>query len=137
MLVLKKNNSNECILYSDMTFKEGRMNKAVYLFIYLFIGRPRITTRADDKFLRLQFLRNPFMTVPEVKLHHPHILGHVSKATLWHRLRVELKLPLRKAAKKPLLTARMRRQRIEWCKKYKNWTKEQWSKVIYILFITR
>ena len=37
-------------------------------------GRPRITKKKDDKFLRLPMLRNPFMTVSASKILHLDIL---------------------------------------------------------------
>ena len=49
-------------------------------------GRPRITKKKDDKFLRLPMLRNPFMTVSGSKILHLDIFGKASAHTLWRHL---------------------------------------------------
>ena len=49
-------------------------------------GRPRITKKKDDKFLRLPMLRNPFMTVSASKILHLDFFGKASAHTLWRHL---------------------------------------------------
>ena len=40
-------------------------------------------------------------------------------------------MPARRAAKKPLLTKAMKKKRLDFCRKYKDWTSEQWQKVMF------
>ena len=83
-------------------------------------GRKRVTSRKTDKFLKLVFIRQPFMTVTEVKLLHPDVFRYASIRTLRRRLQKDLGLPCRRAARKPLITEKMRKKRLEFCKRYKN-----------------
>ena len=48
---------------------------------------------------------------------HPELLENVAVRTIQHRLQKGLGLPSRKAAKKPLLTEQMKKQRIAFAKK--------------------
>lgn len=40
-------------------------------------------------------------------------------------------MPARRASKKPLLTEAMKEKQLDFCKKYKDWTSEQWQKVMF------
>jgi hypothetical protein len=40
-------------------------------------------------------------------------------------------MPCRKAAQKPLITDKMRKKRLQYARKYKGWTKEQWGQVMF------
>ena len=62
---------------------------------------------------------------------HPELLENVAVRTIQHRLQKGLGLPSRKAAKKPLLTERMKKQRIAFAKKYIHWTPAQWKRVMF------
>jgi hypothetical protein len=62
-------------------------------------------------------------TVPE--------LSDMADHTVQHALQKELKMPSRVAAMKPLLTQKMRKKRLAFCKKYKNWTSADWETVMY------
>ena len=96
-------------------------------------GRPRKTSKMTDAMLKREVMVSPTVTAGELKAMHPHVLGGggggggVSPRTNQHRLQKDLKLPCRKAAKKPLITARMRQQRLDFCRKYMHWTVEHWG----------
>ena len=62
---------------------------------------------------------------------HPELLENVAVRTIQHRLQKGLGLPSRKAAKKPLLTEQMKKQRIAFAKKYIHWMPAQWKRVIF------
>jgi arsenate reductase-like glutaredoxin family protein len=47
------------------------------------------------------------------------------------RLRRVLKIPSRNAAKKPLLTDKMRKKRLAFAKKYISWTEKDWSRIMF------
>ena len=61
--------------------------------------------------------KNPRLTALELKNLHPELLKNVAVRTMQHRLQKGLGLPSRKAAKKLLLTERMKKQRIAFAKK--------------------
>ena len=48
-----------------------------------------------------------------------------------NRLHKDFKLPAHKPLKKPLITPRMAQQRLELCSQYKDWTSEDWQKVMF------
>ena len=54
----------------------------------------------------------------------------VMTRTIRNRMHKGFKLPARKPQKKPLITPRMAQQRLEFCCHYKDWTKEDWQKVM-------
>ena len=55
---------------------------------------------------------------------------HVHSSTVRRRL-LEVGRIARRPQKKPLLTARMKKTRLQWAKKYRSWTKEDWRRVIF------
>jgi hypothetical protein len=61
----------------------------------------------------------------------PHTeLAGVAHSTIAHMLQKYLKVPSRSASMKPLLTENMKLKRLAFAKKHKDWTKEDWSKVM-------
>lgn len=94
-------------------------------------GAPRKTSPRTDKILKREVLATPAITAVELKEKHPSLLKKVSVRTIQHRLQKDLQLPTRRAAKKPLLTKVMKKKRVNFCKKYKDWSPEQWKKVMF------
>ena len=94
-------------------------------------GRPRITSSKTDALMKRTVMKEPFLSASALINRHRDLLGHVSQRTIQHRLQKELGLPSRRAAKKPYLTSRMRRKRLDFCARYGHWTKEDWSKVLF------
>ncbi len=47
------------------------------------------------------------------------------------RLKRVLKIPSRRAAKKPLLTEKIKRKRLAFAKKYRSWIESDWAGMIY------
>lgn len=74
---------------------------------------------------------DPGITALELKEKHPKLLQDVTVRTVQHRLQKDLKLPSRRAAKKPLLTDKMRKKRLQFCKNYRHWTSDDWKKVMF------
>ena len=62
---------------------------------------------------------------------HVQLLQNVSVRTIQHRLQKDLKMPCRRAAKKPLLTKAMMKKRVSVCKKYMHWTIADRRKVMF------
>jgi len=94
-------------------------------------GRPRKTLKATDTLLRREVMKQPDITSAELKKLNPQVLGNVSQRTIRRRLQVDLNLPSRKAARKPLLTPLMKTKRLAFANKYQHWTPEQWSSVMF------
>jgi hypothetical protein len=57
--------------------------------------------------------------------------GDVLVCTIQDRLQKKLGLPSCRVAKKPLLTSAMRKKRLAFARKYKNWNASQWRNVMY------
>ena len=93
-------------------------------------GRPRKLTFGMLRILKLALIKNPFMTAGELKHRYPEYFNEISIRTIQRGCRVELGMPIRKSPKKPLLTARMRKQRLAFARKMKDYTPEQWEKVL-------
>ncbi|KAK3887063.1 hypothetical protein Pcinc_008835 [Petrolisthes cinctipes] len=94
-------------------------------------GRKKATTPRTDKLLKHDVLKNPSTTAAALKKKYPLLLRNVAVRTVQHWLQKDLGLPARRAAKKPLLTAVMKKKRIAFCNKYKHWTPEDWKKVMF------
>lgn len=94
-------------------------------------GRPRKTSPRTDQLLKREVMSNPSITALELKENHSELLKKVTVRTIQHRLQKDLKLPTRRAAKKPLLTENMKKKRLQFCKKYQHWTSEEWKKVMF------
>ena len=58
-------------------------------------------------------------------------LADVSVRTIQRICHDQLKMPSRKMADKPLLTDRMKKDRLEFARRYRHWGVEQWKKVMF------
>ena len=87
------------------------------------MDRPRVLA----KMARL--LENePCLNANELKSWIPELLVY-SMRNIQRICQVELKLPSRRMATKPLLTQKMKDKRMVFCEAYKHWTAEDWRKV--------
>jgi transposase len=94
-------------------------------------GRPRITTAAEDRALKYRSLKNRRLAAPALRLTMTTKQGkRPGIQTVKNRLR-EMGLNGRVAAKKPLINWKHQLQRIAFAKKYKDWTVDDWKKVIF------
>jgi len=93
-------------------------------------GRPRKITERMKERLRLFVSRAPFKTAREIKQELAGF-GDISVRRIQEVLLKELKMPARVAAKKPLLTKKMVKKRLSFCKKYLHWTPKQWESVMF------
>ena len=88
-------------------------------------GRPRVTSTAEDKFIRVTSLRNRQLTAPQNAAHvnasQSSINRHISTSTVQRRLR-ESGLHGRIAAKKPLLKETNNNKRLALATKHEQWT---------------
>lgn len=89
------------------------------------------TSKTTDSFLYRIVMGQPTISAREIKQLHPNVFENISIRTIQHRLHTDLGLRAYRAAEKPNLNDKMRRSRIQFCKKYKDWTPQDWSKVLY------
>ena len=94
-------------------------------------GAPKNTLPRTDKLLKHEVMSYSSATAVELKNNHHELLYYVSTKTNGHRFQKDLGLPCRHTAKKPMLTAAMKKKRLNFCKKYQHWTAEKWRKVMF------
>lgn len=94
-------------------------------------GRPKATTESEDKFLRVNSLRDRRLTGQQLQaqLNSGHST-QVSVSTVKRRLRAA-GLTGRVAARKPLLRRQNKTKRLAWAMKHRHWTTEDWKKVLW------
>lgn len=90
-------------------------------------GRPRKSGAATDKLIRC-FLKNQFFTAVGIKKENPHV--SISVRTIRRRLS-EGKLHARRPAKKPFISKKNRRSRLDFATEHLNWTYDQWKQVLW------
>jgi transposase len=95
-------------------------------------GRPRATTSAQDKYIRVATLMDRFRPAHDIAR---NVINHKSKRqvterTVRNRL-CEAGLPSRVARNKPKLTKKQRQNRLKWARKYQSWKAEDWEKILW------
>ena len=94
-------------------------------------GRPSSTTSRQDRVLTRMSLQDRYLTAPQLRLAWKETCDiSVSTSTVKSRL-ASAGLNGRIARRKPLLTAHHRQLRLQFAKKYKTWTKEDWKRVVW------
>lgn len=93
-------------------------------------GRPRKSSKRQDRLLKLIQLRDRGTTSAELAQEWQQAGVSASARTVRRRL-LEDGLVSRRAAKKPLLSRKNIRDRLIFCKRYRDWTAEDWGKVIF------
>ncbi|RXN21029.1 transposase-like protein [Labeo rohita] len=93
-------------------------------------GRPRKSSKRQDRLLKRIQLRDRSATSAELAQEWQQAGVSASARTVRRRL-LEDGLVSRRAAKKPLLSKKNIRDRLIFCKKYGEWTAEDWGKVIF------
>lgn len=94
-------------------------------------GPSRITTAADDLRIRLLSKRNRRLTAPEITAEiNRGRRRPVSVSTTKRRLK-EANLHGRVALRKPLLRRGNRKKRLQWAQNHRNWTPNDWAKVLW------
>ena len=95
-------------------------------------GRPRKITASDDHLIRRVAVHSPRSSSKKMR---SALLAHgtdVSCKTVKRRLTKDFGLKAFKPAKKPRLTPAMKLKRLNFAKKHINWSREQWSRVIFL-----
>ena len=94
-------------------------------------GRPKKIDRGTLRRIKIALIKNPWLTAAELKNKFQNELKDVSPRTIQRRCQLDLQMPIRKAAKKPLLTRRMRIKRLKFARKMLKLTEEQWSRIMW------
>lgn len=95
------------------------------------LGVKRKTSKTTDRLLKNAVMKNPRITARQLKEMYPDLLKNVTERTIQHRLQKDLDLPCRTAARKPLLTDKMKKKRLEFAKAHRDWTFEDWKEVMW------
>lgn len=94
-------------------------------------GRPRKTSKIDDRRIQVISKRDRFKTAPDIRAEvNQSLTNPISDTTVTRRL-LEFGLYGRVAAKKPLLRPQNIRKRLKWAKEHANWSIEDWKKVLW------
>ncbi|GFX69577.1 transposable element Tcb1 transposase [Trichonephila clavipes] len=93
--------------------------------------RPRGTTPADDRYIVLQARRNRRQTAGEIVRHTTQVTGRpISRFTVARRLHGGGLFARRPVRCVPLTPANRRRRSL-WCREHRNWTDNEWGRVLF------
>ena len=90
-------------------------------------GRPRVTTDAEDRRIRISHLRNRFKTVSSTGREWQRNFGRQTIS----RLLKDYGLFCRRPAKKSRLTDMHKGTRLAWATRSRRYTQQQWANVIF------
>jgi hypothetical protein len=93
-------------------------------------GRPTKISLGAIREIKKRIARNPCITARNLKKNIPQ-LEDVSIRTIQSFCKEQLKLPCRKMADKPLLSERMKNDRLEFARRYAHWGVEEWKRVMF------
>ena len=94
-------------------------------------GRPRATSRREDRFIGLSALRERSATSETIRAQlREATQTTVSRNTIRRRLQ-EQGLQSRRPADRIRLTAAHRQRRLAWCRAHVRWTRAQWARVLF------
>ena len=91
-------------------------------------GHPLVTSRREDRQIRLRHLRNRFETAASTSRHL--FRGRVSPFTIRNRLRTA-GLQARRPYTGPIFTPFHLRQRLEWTRRHVRWNQRRWNNVVF------
>ncbi|KAK7018696.1 hypothetical protein SK128_026495, partial [Halocaridina rubra] len=93
-------------------------------------GRPKIITHRTRNVVKRLVDSQPSIRVKEVKEINSNILQHISSRTVQRCIYNDVRCHRFHAHRKPGLTQRQKRLRIDICKKYQLWEPERWQHVL-------
>ncbi len=94
------------------------------------MGRPRKISKDTMKVIKKKLQEQPSLTAVQLKKVIPSI-ANVSIRSIQDCCLKDLKLPSRRKAKKPLLTDRMKEQRLDFAREHVEWSVEDWKRVMF------
>lgn len=90
-------------------------------------GRPRKTTNRTDNLIIQKVKKDPFITSSKIAATLPI---QISDRTIRRRLN-DASLPARRPAKKPLISIRNQKKRLQFAKEHLHWTEMKWRTVLF------
>ena len=90
----------------------------------------RKVTDNIKKKMKAKLKRNPWLTPCGLQQEIPE-LRDVSQSNIRRVISKELKIPSRRAAKKPFLTEAQKIRRLDWANKHRGWSRAKWAKVLW------
>ena len=120
----------------EISMKTGRGENVRCLIVAVQNLPPNIVplqknvVEGQKRLARLQ-IKNLWITANVLKIKLPSLLGEMAERTIQHRLQKDLNMPTFKPAHKPFITRQMVIKRVQFAKKHKNWTVEDWSNVLW------
>ena len=93
-------------------------------------GRPRVTTRGQDRYIMNTHLRNPFQTATATADIHGFHNNRIGAQTVRNRLR-ENGLHARRPYVECILTQRHRQNCLIWARVHTRWIRRRWNTVLY------
>jgi len=94
-------------------------------------GRPRKTTRRDNILIKRCVVKFPTCSAKKIRAELGETGSRISRRTISRRLTDEFGLKSRKLARSPRLNPAMNVKRLQFAKKCKDWTSQQWSRVLF------
>ena len=94
-------------------------------------GPPRVTSKRQDRLLKRLSLSNRKAISKGLKREFAGCTGTVVCSSTIRRRLLESGLKGCVARKKPLRTNAHKKKRLQWCKERKNWTDEQWGRMLF------
>jgi len=92
-------------------------------------GRPRKTSSSTDRLIVREVKKDRFVSARKIR--KDNSLDGVSERTIRRRIQESGEFKSYWAARKPFITPRNMKRRLEWCIAHQNWTVEDWRKVIW------
>lgn len=94
-------------------------------------GRPRSTSRNEDRYIGLTARREPFSTAGDYRRQLQRATGTtISDQTIRNRLH-EINLRARRPLHRPLLSRNHRRLRLQWARTHQHWLLPQWRNCLF------
>ena len=93
-------------------------------------GRKRKTTPRGDSVIIRESIKDPKKTSADLQRDLSTYGVNISSSTVRRRL-LEVGRFARKPLKKQLLTSVMKRKRLQWARRYSQWTADDWKKVVF------
>lgn len=93
-------------------------------------GRRKVTTAHDDRQMTRMVMKDRRVSSKNISVALAESGVRVSARTVRDRL-FKAGLRARTPRKKPFLNSKQRLKRVEWAKKHRSWSTEQWSRVIF------
>jgi transposase len=92
-------------------------------------GRPKKTTSRDDKLIVREVKKDPFSTGRQLKERMSHL--NVSARTIRRRITESGEIKSYWAARKPFISEKNKKKRLQWCLNHVGWSVEKWQSVMW------